>query len=132
MSGNAHLRLVGGTATRINIPTVVEFNMKDLVEALSGITSRESFIKAFLSGGNISFQATSNGVGDYTFRNPFGSNPQKAKARDRDIYATMRRYQGPIIAMCRQLVEKWNNETNKLIERGFKATHLRFNEEVRI
>ena len=88
----SHLRVIDGNIARLNIPTIVEFEMKDIVSALKDLTTSKKFIKASVSKGKLIFIATNNGVGNYTFLNPLGSNPQQAMSKDRDVYETVRRY----------------------------------------
>lgn len=128
MAKGSHLKLIDGNVTRLNIPNVVEFEMKDIIDALRGLNTVKRFIKAYVSGGIIRFMATSNSSGPYTFASPLGSDPQQTMAKDRDIYETMRRYRGPLIALCRKLAELWNTESSEMMHKGFKVTKLKFNE----
>lgn len=129
MSSSNHLRVINGSMAGLKLPTIVEFEMKDVISAIKGLCKKNKFIKVYVQNGQINFSATSNPHGDYTFMSPLGSDPELAMSRDRDVYATAKRYRGPIISMCRQLVEKWNSESTEMLNRGFKVVKLKFNEK---
>lgn len=123
MTKKNHLKIVGGTDARIVIPNVVQFSIKDLIDAFKDLTNSKPYIKVYLSKGEIKFQPTSTPTSEFTFKNPFGSNPEKIV---NNICDAMNRYRGPIMAFCRKIVEAWNKENVNLSNMGFRITQLSF------
>jgi hypothetical protein len=123
MAKNCHLKLIGGASSKIAIPNIAQFSMRDLIQTFQRLSKANPYIHIFLSKGRPRFKVMSTLIDDFTFENPFGTNPEKTIV---DIDDAMNRYRGSIVAFCRNMSEVWNKENTTLSSMGFKTTHLKF------